>query len=114
LWKDVRVLVSLGIIVLGMRGPAGVAQAELPQYCQDLLNQYARDPGQLDATALAALRECQAGANQAPTQGQPAEAPTPEASRIHQPQPGWGQWSPSPAWSDVGATSHSWGDHISE
>jgi hypothetical protein len=112
--KAVWVLLDLGMIVLGLAGTAGVAQADLPQGCQDLMNQYATAPDQLDANALAALRYCQAAANQAPPQRQPVEAASPGATRIHQPQPGWGQWPTSSAWSDVGATSHSWGDHISE
>jgi hypothetical protein len=110
--KDVRVLLDLGMIVLGIAGTAGVAQADLPRDCQDIMNQYATAPDQLDANALAALRDCQAAANQAPTQGQPVESLPPGATPID--QPGWGQWPTSPAWSDAGARSHSWGDHLSE
>lgn len=112
MWKNGRVLVPLTIVVLGLAATTRSAQADLSQYCQDLKNQYATDPGQLDASALAALRDCQAAAEQVPPRAQTGENPSPGATRID--QPGWGQWSPSPAWSDEKAKSGSWGDHIPE
>ena len=112
MWNKGRVLVPLTIVVLGLAATTRSAQADLPQYCQDLMNQYATDPGQLDSNALAALRNCQAAAEQAPPQSQPVENPSPGVTPID--KPGWGQWSPAPPWSDEKAKSRSWGDHISE
>ena len=112
MWNNRWVLVFLPIVVLGLAATTRSAQADLPQYCQDLMNQYATDPGQLDASALDALRDCQAAAEQAPPQAPPDENPSPGATPID--QPGWGQWSPPPAWSDEKAKSGSWGDHIPE
>lgn len=112
MWNKGRGLVALTIVVLGLTATTRSVQADLPQYCQDLMNQYATDPGQLDASALAALRDCQAVAEQAPPQAQPVENPSPGATPID--QPGWGKWSPSSPWSDEKAKSGSWGDHIPE
>jgi hypothetical protein len=112
MWKNGRVCVSVAVLALGLAATVRSAQADLPQYCQDLMNQYATDPGRLDASALAVLQDCQAAAGQAPPQAQPTENPSPGATPID--QPGWGKWSPSAPWSDEKAKSGSWGDHVSE
>ena len=113
--KQLRIAVCLGMSWVWVTGTARVAHADPPQYCRDLATQYATAPDQLDANALAALRACERAESQ-----ERADPPSPAASSAQPPaspgatpidQPGWGQWSPPPAWSDDRIKSRSWDDH---
>jgi hypothetical protein len=91
----------------------GVAEADPPQYCRVLAMQFGTDPTQMDANALAALGTCVMAEikerSSAPSQTAPSEQQqSPESSPID--QPGWGQWSTPPPWSDSSADPKPWKD----
>ena len=112
--KHLRAALCLGISLIWAAWTAGVVQADSPQYCRDLAMQYATAPDQLDASALAALRNCEMAASQ--EQQDTLSQPVPPAQQADSPgatpidQPGWGQWSAPPSWSDDRGNSKSWGD----
>jgi hypothetical protein len=93
---------------------AGVAGAELPQYCRDLAAQFGTAPGQLDAGALAALGTCVMtelkGRSAGPSRSDMSvQQPDPPADSPID-KPGWGPWSAPTPWSDGGAKSQPWDD----
>ena len=111
--KSVQVTLCFAIGLIWAIWTAGEAEAQPPQYCRDLAQQYATAPDQLDAAALAALRDCQAAASQ--QQSDTVNTDDPSAQQQVSPgntpidKPGWGQWSAPPSWSDDRAKTKSWG-----
>ncbi len=111
--KPMQATVCLGISVIWATWTAGVAEAQPSQYCRDLAQQYATAPDQLDAAALAALRDCEVATSQ--QQSEPVNTDDPSAQQRVSPgntpmdKPGWGEWSAPPAWSDDRAKTKSWG-----
>jgi hypothetical protein len=109
-----RAALCLGMISIWATWTAGVVQADPPQYCRDLAMQYATAPDQLDANTLAVLRSCEvAESQQQPDTTRPAppsaqQPDSPGATPID--QPGWGQWSAPPAWSDDKIKTTPWGN----
>lgn len=109
-----RAALCLGMSFIWAAWTAGVAQADPLQYCRDLAMQFATAPDQLDASALAALRTCEMAESQ-----EQSDTTSPAAPSAQQPdspgatpidQPGWGQWSAPPSWSDDRGKSQPWGD----
>ncbi len=108
-----RRLAVLIVILAFTLGGAEIANSETPQYCRDLAIQFGSDPAQMDGNALAALGGCvmnemQQRSGAAPP-AQPLDSYQPPAQQTR-----WGQWPQSAPWSDEGAKSQAWGDHINE
>ena len=115
--RRLRTAFCLGMSLAWIGWTASVAGNEPSQICRDLALQFGTAPAQMDAKALAALRNCKVDEIQERSgPSQPTQAPPQSDSSESElaGQSGWGQW-PSPAeWNDDQGKSRPWGDHIPE
>jgi hypothetical protein len=115
--RRLRTACCLGMSLAWIGWTASVAGSEPPQRCRDLALQFGTAPAQMDANALAALRNCEMDEIQERSgPSQPAQAPPQSDASESAPagQSGWGQWPSPPQWSDGQGKSRPWGDHIPE
>ncbi len=95
-------------------GAAAVARADPPQNCRELAVQFGTAPAQMDANSLATLGSCVMAEIQ--ERSSPPSQPAPSEQQPQSPgnspidQPGWGQWSTPPPWSDSSADPQPWKD----
>jgi hypothetical protein len=108
------VVLWIGMSLAWASWTIGIAEADPPQYCRDLAMQFGTDPTQLDANALAALGTCVMAEikerSDAPSQTAPSEQQQESPGNTPIDQPGWGQWSTPPPWSDSWAKPQPWED----
>ena len=103
----------LGAILAFILAGAEAANSEPTQDCRDLAIQFGSDPAQMDGNALAALGGCVMNEMQQRS-GAETPAQAPDYYQPPPPQQGWGQWPHAAPWSDQGAKTQGWGDHINE
>ncbi len=108
-----RTILCLGVSLVWFAWTPTVATADPSQYCRDLAVQFGTAPAQLDANSLANLGTCVMGeikvragspSESAPSAQQPDSSGTSPVD-----QPGWGQWSSPPSWSNSQGKTKSWG-----
>ncbi len=108
------ITLCLGMSLAWVAGTAAVAMADPSQYCLDLAVQFGTAPAQMDANSLANLGACVMAEikERAGTPGQsPPSAQQPDSSgKSPVDQPGWGEWSAPPSWSDDRGKTQPWSD----